>query len=199
MLTQPMPSKLLIRFARRLHSRPVRRPGTGARLAFILGVLLSSGVHTEAAPIPYDYQLKTVYLFKFTEYIEWPGKSTDALRLCFWERNPFPEATSAARSAWNGRRKINLVVVSPQDVTSRCDLLYVPEGHDIARDRLAGFAGTGTLMVGEGADFLEAGGMIRFVSAGEAVAFDINLPALRKANLGVRSALLRVARHVEGQ
>lgn len=75
----------------------------------------------------------------------------------------------------------------------------MPEGRDIARDKLAGFAVTGTLMVGEGTGFLESGGMIRFVNVGQAVAFDINLPALRKANLGVSSALLRVARHVEGQ
>ncbi|MBJ7275177.1 YfiR family protein [Marinobacter salarius] len=188
-----------MRFAHRVHSLAVGRPRAWHSLALLAGLLLSSGGHSETAPIPYDYQLKTVYLFKFTEYIEWPGRPAEALRLCFWEQNPFPEATSAARSAWNGRRKINLFVVSPQDVTNRCDLLYVPEGRDIARDKLAGFAVTGTLMVGEGTGFLESGGMIRFVNVGQAVAFDINLPALRKANLGVSSALLRVARHVEGQ
>lgn len=166
-------------------------------VAIVLGCLISPSARSGVPEIPYDYQLKTVYLFKFTEYVEWPAEQTGPFRLCFWTLNPFPQATAAARSSWNGRREINLVVVSPQDVTSRCDLLYVPEEQAISKEKLASFAATGTLIVGEGRAFLSNGGMIRFLNVGQSIAFDINLAALQSAGLRVSSSLLRVARHVE--
>ncbi|MFE8070159.1 YfiR family protein [Marinobacteraceae bacterium S3BR75-40.1] len=150
----------------------------------------------QAAAAPYDFQLKTVYLFKFTDYVEWPS-ANPSVRLCFLDRNPYPKVVAQAQAAWKGRRQVQVVVVSRQDVTGHCDVLYLPPETRPLGSKLKTFAQSGTLLVGEDPDFLTHGGMIRLVTTAQGVAFDINLKALHAADLRVSSALLRVARHLE--
>ena len=57
--------------------------------------------------------------------------------------------------------------------------------------------GVPILTVGEGARFLQQGGLISFVLEDNRVRFDVNKSAVDRAGLTVSSKLLRVARNVE--
>jgi len=64
---------------------------------------------------------------------------------------------------------------------------YYEEIIDIVKDN-------SVLTIGETRDFLEAGGIIKFVVEQKKVKFAINLIASRNANLDIRSKLLRLAK-----
>ncbi len=63
---------------------------------------------------------------------------------------------------------------------------------------LAGLHNSPVLTVGEAADFLGSGGMIRFCLEGNKVRFEINREAAESAKLRISSKLLLLARNVAG-
>jgi hypothetical protein len=57
----------------------------------------------------------------------------------------------------------------------------------------------GTLTLGEGDGFVDAGGMIGILVVERRVRFDVNLEAARRGGIGLSAQLLRLARQVRGQ
>jgi hypothetical protein len=77
-----------------------------------------------------------------------------------------------------------------------CQILFISRSAPGIASALRGLE-PGILTVGESDGFLEYGGMIRFVIAGQRVRFDINAGAAVAADLRISSQLLRVARSVQ--
>lgn len=164
-------------------------------------VALSLALTTAAsAPndIPLEYQVKAAYLFNFTRFVEWPSTAFadgGAFTICVAGRNPFGTALSAtiAGESVAGRTMISRVV---HDARLPCHVLFVPRGVPAA-PYLRQVRSAGVLTVGEAGDFLDRGGVVKFVLDNGRVRFDINRDAAARGQLTISSRLLRLARRIE--
>jgi len=83
------------------------------------------------------------------------------------------------------------------DALKACEVLFVsPSESKYCKEIIDTVKDNCVLTVGETKDFLETGGIIRFVTEQKKVKFGINLIAAENAKLKIRSKLLRLAKRV---
>lgn len=161
-------------------------------LAACIGLVLPSLAATTT-----EYQLKAVFLFNFIQFVEWPATSADAEQgpLCVGVLGPDPFGADLEAVMQGEQIRGRPIVVQRYatiDEVDRCHLLFVgtmdAEQLKAALDRLKGRP---ILTVGETAAFLDAGGMIRFITESNKIRLQVNLRAADEAQLRLSSKLLR--------
>lgn len=149
-----------------------------------------------------ETQVKTVFLYNFTKFIDWPSpaRAPDSFHICTVagpEFNRTLDRTIAGESV-DGMPLVRTEPHSADDFR-QCAILYIGQGQtDRAAHSIAAVRSLPVLTVGEGRRFIDQGGAIGFVLENNRVRFDINILALQRAGLKASSKLLRVARAVEG-
>jgi hypothetical protein len=164
-----------------------------------LSVAFDSPARGEGTPL--EYQVKAAFLLNFTKFVQWPpGAFADdraPLAICIRGEDPFGNTLDeiVKGEAVNGRE---LVVqrIARDPVPKTCQVLFVASSEKEVR-RILTESGPGVLTVGEGAKFIQDGGIIAFVIEDRRVRFDIAQSAAAKARLSISSRLLNVARSVE--
>jgi len=154
---------------------------------------------------PLEYQVKAAFLLNFTKFVEWPATAFadehSPLAICILGEDPFGSILNemVKGEAVNGHelviQRIGQRIRRAPDPRS-CQLLYVARSEKEVPKLLAEL-GPGILTVGEGAKFLQDGGVIAFVIQDRKVRFDIDQTAAAKARLSMSSRLMNVARSVE--
>jgi hypothetical protein len=173
-------------------------PGRCMRAA--LAGLLCCGLAVSAPAEPSrEYGIKAVFLFNFARFVAWPpvafAGSQAPLVIGVLGDDPFGGALDEAANAENvdGHplvvRRFRLV-----DEIGACHILFISRSE--ARrlgEILAALKDRSVLTVGDGDDFAQRGGMIRFVTENNRVRLRINLGATQAAHLTLSSKLLRPA------
>jgi hypothetical protein len=182
-------------------ARPVRRAGRLAGLA-LAGLLALPGTSPGALPDttaagPLESQVKAAFLYRFTEYAEWPARPEPDAPFVFGVVGPSPVegALRAALSGktWNSRPCVVRAVENAQDL-SGCQVVFVAASQvRRASEWLAAVRGSAVLVVGESAGFAAAGGTIGFFSEAGRLRFEINPGAAARAHLRLSSRLLDLA------
>lgn len=173
----------------------IRLPGLS-----LLAVLAGGGAVTAQETIEPD--VKATFLYNFTRFIEWPGRTTGdstPFRVCAVADATMEGAIrrTVEGESVHGRPLVLSQPRTPQDAEG-CQILYVGRSeHQRAAPLLAAVRDLPVLTVGDSSSFVEQGGAIQFVLVNNRVRFDVNLPSAQRANLKVSANLLRVARHVE--
>lgn len=151
-----------------------------------------------AAP-PTEYALKSVFLYNFCRFIEWPSAafaSTDEpLTIGIVGEDPFGSLLNEAISGetYHGRPIRIEHYRNARDIR-RCQLLFVSRSESAhAAEILNAVAGKNIVTVGEDEAFIDKGGMIALTAEQNRVRLRINPATLRSANVEVSSKLLRVA------
>ena len=175
-------------------------------LILTLGVAWCRAVGGADAPGNGEYLVKATCLLNFAKFIEWPAgtfASPDApLIIGVLGEDPFVEDLDDAIKAQktiNGRA---LVARRSEELSAlgTCQIVFIrltdARRLGTALDRLRG---TAVLTVGESADFLEQGGMIKFNRREAKVRFQISDPVAKKAGLKIDSRLLGLAEPVKGR
>lgn len=167
--------------------------------ALMLGWLFSSAA---AAPVSDEYQLKAVFLFNFTQFIEWPDDAFADPGAPFvigvLGEDPFGATLEEAvrGEKVNGRA---LVVQRYRRVSELrpCQILYIDRS---ARSELDSAARRidrrGMLTVADAAGTAPANTIIGFVSENRRIRLRINIESARQAGLTISSKLLRPAQIV---
>ena len=146
-----------------------------------------------------EYQVKAIFLFNFTQFIEWPtdtfNKSDSQMVIGVMGLDPFGSLLDDAvkGEVVNGHP---LVVrrCSNYEEAQNCQILFIKRlKNDKLDDLLAGLKGKRVLTVGEDPDFARHGGMVRFFMRDNKVRIQINLAATRASDLTISSKLLRLA------
>jgi hypothetical protein len=170
-----------------------------ARLVTVLMAMLSGLV--QAAPVapPNEYALKSVFLYNFCHFIDWPESSftspNEPLIIGIVGDDPFG---SLLKEAVEGETYHNRPIViehyhGPRDI-KHCHLLFVGRTEATRVDAiLAAVNSKSVVTVGETEDFLDHGGMIALPADKNRVRLRIRPATMRAANLSVSSKLLRVA------
>lgn len=154
---------------------------------------------TAAPASPNEYALKSVFLYNFCRFIDWPSYAfaspNEPLIIGVVGEDPFgPLLQEAVGGETYHNRPIQIVHFrGPKDIR-HCHLLFVSRSaSDHLEAILAAVAGKNVVTVGETEDFLDRGGMIALTAERNRVRLRINPTALRATNLDVSSKLLRVA------
>lgn len=152
---------------------------------------------------PSEYDVKAAYLFDFGKFMRVAGKSQprhSSFDICILGRDPLGRAMDEiAANESIGDRPVRVSRINNAGRGRECDILFIsPYEGDAIRSDLAALAGADVLTVSDAPDFLERGGMIQFILAGDHVRFEVNLDAVDRTHLVLSSELLRVAFAVKG-
>ncbi|MCP4691467.1 MAG: YfiR family protein [Desulfobacterales bacterium] len=186
--------------------RPNIRGGVGVRLAvwLLVGALafptFTGPVHAASFQ---EYQLKAVFLYNFINFISWPDETSNEpdrpFSIGILGKDPFGSFLEkvVADETFKGR-PIQLKRGDEIRELADCRILFIGKSN---RGRLEAVLKSVSprrvLTVGDFEGFIEAGGMINLIQAGQRVRIEINIQATRNAGLGVSSKLLRVAKVVD--
>lgn len=146
--------------------------------------------------------MKAAFLFNFAKFVEWPtsafrGDST-ALHIAILGDDPFGPILDriVENKTLNGRtfkvdRYLDMANIK------NCQVLYI--GHSQERwltKILAQAQQKQILTVGESTDFLKAGGIIRLLTIGNKVRFEIEPEVAAASGLVISSRLLKLAENL---
>ncbi|MCU0950154.1 MAG: YfiR family protein [Burkholderiaceae bacterium] len=145
--------------------------------------------------------VKAAFLLNFIRYTEWPALPSDApIVTCFVGRDPAALAAAAIDGRAVGGRRVQMRRLTAPDDLTGCHVAYVDASEErrIAR-LLASVDGSAVLTVSDAGGFVEQGGVIELVEAGDRFEFDINFTRAQRAGLRLSSQLLTLARRVPGR
>ena len=150
-------------------SQNTRRPKTlkGVWLVLAIALLTTGLVLPQPSSTSPEYQVKAVFLFNFTQFVEWP-------------ENAFEDEQSP----------LIIGVLGDDPFGSYLD--ETVQGEKV-KQALIDLKGRSVLTVGDVADFARQGGVVRFFNENNKIRIRINLEAAKAANLTISSKLLRLA------
>lgn len=146
-----------------------------------------------------EYQIKAVFLYNFTHFIDWPPTAFESSYAPFVigiiGNDPFGSYLDAAvESERIGTHLIKLNRYSSVADIQKCHILYVASNDPEEIKRiLQSVNGKNVLTVGDTPNFIRWGGMVRFFKEENKIRLQINNTVAKSARLKISSKLLRVA------
>lgn len=171
----------------------------GTTAALITGLAVLALPLAEGAGPPNEYALKSVFLYNFCHFIEWPQSAftgpDDPLVIGVVGDDPFGGLlTEAIQGESYHSHPIKVEHYRSAKDIRRCHILFVPRSESGHLEQiLAALNSNSVVTVGETDDFLARGGMIALPTDRNRIRLRMAPSTLRSANLTVSSKLLRVA------
>jgi YfiR/HmsC-like len=183
-------------------SGQVRMTAWGFGLLCIVLLVLGVSRSAQGQSAADEYDVKAAFLFHFAQLTDWPAGALDAgdpsLKLCILDDEPSrQELQNTIDGKVVGGRVLHVRQISQLQEIRDCNILFL--SRDEAQRQTAivrSLRGMPVLTVGETANFLSEGGMIRFHLEEGKVRFDINLTAADSSHLKISSRLLLLATSV---
>ena len=148
-------------------------------------------------------QIKAAYLYNFAKFTEWPAAVMPAasdMRVCIVGNGPVNEAITALQGRKIGEHTLNVMNYKHTDSgLEQCQLLFLAQSEQSRfLVTLKALGNAPVLTLSDIDDFAEKGGGIGLVYHDDKVKFEVNLDAVRAANLHLPGQLLNIATHVYG-
>jgi hypothetical protein len=170
-----------------------------AIVAMLLALVAAAPGRAQAPPAPTEYQVKAIFLFNFSQFVDWPAAAfaDDSSPLVIGVLGSDPFGTTLDEivrgETVNGRPLAVQRYESVQQIDA-CHILFIGRSHDKQLAAvLAALEGRNVLTVGDFEGFARRGGMIRFMTVGNKIRLRVNLAAAQEAKLTISSKLLRPA------
>ncbi len=157
-----------------------------------------NGVESQSARAT-EYEIKAVFLFHFTQFVEWPQTALPDPQAPFVigvvGEDPF--GSFLDETVRNERTDGHDLVIrrfrNAGDIGS-CQVLFISRSEAPRLESILGaLKGKGVLTVGDFEDFALRGGMIRFLTISGKVHLRVNVDAAKDERLTISSKLLRSA------
>lgn len=174
-----------------------RRAASLLRAGIVAGLAAVSVPAAPAQPAGADYQIKAVFLYNFTEFVQWPKTAfADAqapMVIGVLGDDPFgPYLDEAVRGEKSKGRAIVVRHFRLVEEIGPCHILFISRSEAARLDAIfASLRGRSILLVSDADRFAEAGGMVQFTTTGGRVRLRVNPDAARAAHLAISSKLLR--------
>ncbi len=156
------------------------------------------------AQSPSDARVKARLALALVRFTQWPSAAfaapTEPLVMCVVSRSPvLAEAFNELAGQTVAGRPIK-VVQTPDKSFGGCHVLFL---HDSAERNaapslsiLTSLGASPVLTIGDAEGFSSRGGMVELVNINDTMRLDVNLKALRTAQLSLSSQVLKLARQV---
>jgi len=161
--------------------------------------LLLAGNCALAGAVPGEYQVKAVFLFNFTHFVEWPADAFAGPAAPFvigvLGRDPFGAALDEAvrGESVNGRPLVIQRYSGIADLKP-CQILFIDRSIDGEMEKaLASLGHQRTLTVSDLDSATPRAVIIRFLNENRKIRLQINVDSARNAGLTISSKLLRPA------
>ncbi len=171
-------------------------------LAVLAVLALHGSVLAADTRPPSEYEVKAVFLYNFTKYVEWPPEtfraSGEPLVVCVLGTDPFGSLLDdTVRGETVRDQKLVVRRLTRVEEAAGCALLFVSasEERDMGRT-LKSVQGASILTVSEIDGFAERGGIINLRMEQNKVRFEINLEAAERSGLKISSQLLKLGKIV---
>jgi hypothetical protein len=165
-------------------------------LIFILPVSLLYAQNKTAG----EYQVKAVFLFNFTQFVEWPQGIFHSMQEPFvigvTGENPFGSYLNATVSGEKcGTHPIIIKYFRRIEDIGNCHMLYIhSDDLEEVKKILASIPQKNILTVNDLAGFTKEGGMIQFYIEDNKIRLRINAQRSKAAGLNISSKLLSIAK-----
>jgi hypothetical protein len=167
-------------------------------VALCLAEMGSEGSVKVAAQAPNEYRVKAAFILNFARFIEWPGdvySDGSSLVVGIIGDDPFGGALDQLNGTSVNGRRISIRRLRLGDNLRACQILFVSSSE---RSRLGkileGLRGASVLTIGELPQFIQAGGILKFVIQDDKVRFEIDAGTASQAHLRVSSKLLALSK-----
>ena len=143
--------------------------------------------------------VKAVFLFNFAQFVEWPpavfAGANSPIVIGVLGENPFGAyLDETVRGEKVNNRPVDIQRYQRVDEIQTCHVLFISRSEANRLDQiLVSLKDRSILIVGDGDDFVQRGGMIRLATVQNKVRLIINVDAARAAHLTISSGLLRAA------
>lgn len=164
----------------------------------LLLLLFAGAVSSSAqATTPQEYQIKAVFLFNFTQFVDWPPTAfvdpRTPLVIGVLGEDPFGSILDdTLRGEMLGERAIVIRRYRRREDIDHCHILFISRSEGARLESiLQGLHDHHILTVSDTTGSALRGVMIRFVTEKNRIRFRINLDAAKAAGLVISSKLLR--------
>lgn len=152
------------------------------------------------ATAPSEYQVKAVFLFNFSQFVEWPAQALGApdspFSICILGKDRFGatlESTVQGESV-QGRPFTVRRYAKAAEIESSCRILFISDSEAAQLERIVSTIGDHALLTVSDIDAsAEHGTIIQFTSDHNRLRLRINVAAAKAAGLVISSKLLRPA------
>jgi hypothetical protein len=174
--------------------------GVLRQLAVVAAAMLLAGSVYAA---PSEYQLKAVFLFNFSRFVEWPPSAFSSPDAPFvigvFGHDPFGnQLDEATRGETVNGRQLVVRRVSDAGEAANCQILFMHRSEEARmRDVLMALDHRSTLTVSDLDRAAQRGVMIALASEDNRIRLRVNVDSARAAQLTISSKLLRSAEIVE--
>ncbi|MEP7164724.1 MAG: YfiR family protein [Ferruginibacter sp.] len=168
------------------------------KAGIVIMLLLCTTISLRAQSTP-EYQLKAVFIYNFTRFVDWPPTAfesyNDDFVIGIIGNDPFGQALEATVEGETiGRHAIRIKRFQDVKQIDHCHILFInsndpPEIKNIISD----LNNRNILTVSDAANFARMGGIIGFFTDKNKIRMQINGDAAKNARLSISSKLLSVA------
>jgi hypothetical protein len=150
-----------------------------------------------------EYQVKAVFLFNFTQFVDWPvdsfNEATSPFIICIFGEDPFgPYLEKIIAGEKVEEHTIIIKRVSKIEDAKGCHILFInASGVNRLKEILTSVEGQPILTVSDANNFAKNGGVIRMYTEDKKIKIRINLTAAKASELTISSKLLGIADIVE--
>lgn len=168
----------------------------------LLGMILFIGSTTTLyaqAPPSQEYQVKAVFLYNFTQFVEWPDSAfaTENAPLVIGILGKDPFGAYLDEVVADEKVKGHPIIVQRYehlDEMRACHILFIQMvKKDQTRQIMSALKNKSILTVCEGDGFMQQGGAIRFITVNKKIRFQINPEVAKTRGLHISSKLLSLA------
>jgi len=156
--------------------------------------------HTFAQSKAEEYQVKAVFLYNFTQFIDWPEKAfkspDEPFIIGIMGDDPFGNYIDrTVEGELIGTHPIKIKRCHDLRSALSCHILYINSfDREWLRTILNSVSEKNILTVSDDPSFNNLGGIIRFYTEDNKIRLQINLPRSKEAELSISSKLLSVAK-----
>lgn len=150
-----------------------------------------------------ERQLKAVFLYNFTQFIEWPegtfDSESDPFIIGILGEDPYNELIEeVVQGEFFEQHPFEVRYYTSIDEALESHILYIKNlDRSVLRKELGKLNASGILTVGDIPDFGKMGGIIGFVTVGGKIRLQINRQAAEQAGLSISPKLLKLADLIE--
>lgn len=156
-------------------------------------------LHAQIKPAP-EYQVKAVFLFNFTRFIDWPSTAFSSANAPFvigiMGTDPFGDYIEEIVKGENiqGHPIIIQRYPTAKNILN-CHILFINTHESIQiKETLSSVGRKSILTVSDANNFAKLGGVVRFYKEDNKIKLEINITSSKAAQLEISSKLLSVAR-----